>query len=92
MRTAIVVLLMVLIGICLFGVIYEIFRDRKLSELQAELDEAAGPYHSPADRIKALEADLQAIVDELSGGQEPTGRHSGEVTVMTAKIPVPAPR
>lgn len=50
---------------------------RDYEELTAQLDELAGDYHSPADRLAAVEGHLDALVEHVTDAESPpTGRHA----------------
>jgi len=55
---------------------------RERTEIRAVLDELAGDYRSPADRIAAVEDQLGEVVAHLDGNAPAAGRHAhtGELT------------
>ena len=69
--------LLIVIAVCVVWRDYD--HGKQVTDLVAELDELAGEYHTPADRVAALEEyvdHMAQIVTALEQQRLATGRHA----------------
>lgn len=82
----------VVVGVAFVLILWGIRADRRdYDDITADLDELAGDYHTPADRIAALIRRVDALEAHVAGDEQPSGRHARKAADETGPIDMGRP-